>query len=183
MRVTSEQIAAFAAFADKIVSLGGAQGQVIHSADGVKVVLGKPYVIKPGYHSLPHHDTVAHSAYIHYAGPADPITGADMWSEQTVEELTRAREVIVERGWVQGALMRPGGVCLAGAVIVARSGRSDRRYRVLLAVLTAFLAEQKGWRHTGAVVSWNDDKERTRDEVLDLLHECAIWVKGKIDNG
>ena len=90
-----------------------------------------------------------------------------------VQVLTRARDLI-RRGWTQGQNQRDfmgrKCYCLTGAVFAANPSSAPhttyvraRAIRVLHSTLRNILG------HDRAVWAWNDQKERTQAEVLDLL--------------
>jgi hypothetical protein len=133
-----------------------------------------------GYQITPQHNHWAYGTGV----PQPPaITDAEKFCEQTVAELARAKEILIERGWVQGMLMSPDGYCLLGSVDAA-TGSHSHRAQVVREVLEEFLRHDDKIRSSASgVAGWNDHPQRTQAEVLDALHRAALWVKGKISDG
>lgn len=80
----------------------------------------------------------------------------------TPEILTKAAEVIDERGWFQGASQDPLG-----------TDRTDADYDADIATETfddRWLIPRYG---DIDVVDWNDAQERTAEQVTTALRECA----------
>ncbi len=99
------------------------------------------------------------------------------------EVFARAREIIEERGWTQRKVVDDDGcVCLDGAVRLACGGREERgrdcmRYIHLPDIgdhPEYYRARKQLTSHLGGGFEyWNDEPERTVDEVLELLNELA----------
>ena len=93
----------------------------------------------------------------------------------------RAATLIEQRGWCQGAYANGDGFCLAGAVFMAFGIEAD---------LDAWTGEAEdaidavaGWLNpewdddresVEVLADWNDNPERTRDEVIALLRGQAV---------
>jgi hypothetical protein len=105
----------------------------------------------------------------------------EMFTEQTVDELGRIRDTIIERGWIQGNARTADGVCLLGG-IGETVGWHTRRQAVLAALLETYLGHLVGLGRID-IPAWNDSPVRTVGEVIKVLDDCIVWVKGKIDNG
>jgi hypothetical protein len=91
-------------------------------------------------------------------------------SISVAEHLTLAARVIEIRGWTQRTLQDArGGVCILGAqTILVRLGYGDRA----LAVRAGdWLTRQLGSANT--YWQWQDNRWRTREQVLDLLTTAA----------
>lgn len=120
-------------------------------------------------------------------------------SEPTKAEIAdcidAAHDVMLERGWARGILVHPetGGVCVLGAISVARNMRSH-----FSAIPYHYPQHQKDALADGAIAAlnsaagivstlplfgcepvevWNDELERTEDEVFDLLRNTAKQVR------
>jgi hypothetical protein len=96
--------------------------------------------------------------------------------EATVEVLRAAREYLFEHGWMQGEYEDEGGqVCLEGAcrkplgLPTRASDDPDENDDETWAA--AFNAEAAISRTLGipGVVTWNDDHDRTFDEVINAI--------------
>ena len=88
---------------------------------------------------------------------------------ETGKVLLRARDILLERGWVQGVSGAPGGPrCVGGAM----SEASDSGHAV--ETFTRFVTSV-GIR-LGGVAPWNDAPGRTREEVVLALERAAYQV-------
>lgn len=94
--------------------------------------------------------------------------------------LDRARMVIEQVGWTQG-LMRgeDGGVCLLKALtLTAESDGVDYAESTTyvagtyLDLMVHVVTGRPGW-----FLGWNDEPDRTRDEVLALVREAAAFAR------
>lgn len=104
-------------------------------------------------------------------------TDAEIFSQETVDDLAETRRQIMQRGWIQGVLVGYFGVCLLGGLAAAQPVL--RRQRAASVALQRYLT-RKGWRYS--VAQWNDADGRTVGEVLDVVEQAAAWVKGKIND-
>ncbi len=119
-----------------------------------------------------------------FVPPSARVTDAEVYCERTAQEVSRMREIIMERGWVQHTLFKEGRVCLLGAASVLAGDleydEGFRRRKAVTTALTRYLAQQGLLDpYTGSLPQWNDAKGRTVGEVLDMLEQAAIWVKEK----
>ena len=82
----------------------------------------------------------------------------------------KAIDVLKERGWHQGQEQGPdGSVCLLGAVGVACTGNAYMWGRENYHLVSQTLGLTR-------VGSWNDDPERTEEDViLALKHAAEAW--------
>ena len=89
------------------------------------------------------------------------------------ELLDAAADCIERLGWTQGRMRDECGVCLWGAIRTASEALNEcsviarfLEYRVvhrLSAMATGYLA----------LAAWNDEPDRTKQQVLDLLRKAA----------
>jgi hypothetical protein len=84
--------------------------------------------------------------------------------------LLRAAELLERDGWCQGALVKNGAFCAMGALHKA-TDRDRKAYMSSLYRLMAFLGQHHGG--TRNIIDWNDQPERTADEVIDALRAAA----------
>lgn len=97
------------------------------------------------------------------------------------EVLSRARDVLAERGWHQGGYTnrRTGAVCLYGAVNVARgvavnSAEPESR-RLASLVLVA-----DGFDDPLNIGGWNDAPERTYEDVIFALKHAEELAAAEV---
>jgi hypothetical protein len=102
----------------------------------------------------------------------------------TPEILTKAIDVIEERGWYQGASVDPDGtgVCAVVAMCVAAGLPPDTLVmngdRVGAMSVLAAAGELELFLDLGLpATQWNDEFVDTRDEVITALRECAAELK------
>lgn len=105
-----------------------------------------------------------------------------------VEVLEGTRRALMLHGWTQGRRMRrDGSMCLSGAITFAVNPRltkawglpeirSERESR-LIAATGAALATHIGAEKPDQLVTWNDQKGRTRPEVLELLQSTVKEIE------
>jgi len=83
--------------------------------------------------------------------------------------LLTAAGVLERCGWTQGqARSLTGALCIGAALAVAADGDEDAELHATVA-----LAELVPWP---SLVEWNDEPERTRDDVVGLLRFAAVAV-------
>ena len=91
---------------------------------------------------------------------------------KTSEVIREARNVLFERGWIQGALERIDGVCLRGAVMTAVRGSylylMDTDVCLVNAAEDIIGTQTGGW----SIPTWNDMGSRTFDEVIEVLDKA-----------
>ena len=95
--------------------------------------------------------------------------------DKTLAALRKAHLRLVTRGWIQGTVRDVNGFCLLGAVaLTARPDGSECMMTQATGVNLAlgYLAEEIGGEPND-ITSWNDDPDRTKDEVIAKL-EAAI---------
>lgn len=100
-------------------------------------------------------------------------------TKQTIKDLTATRQLLIDGGWTQGRRLTPEGEhCLYGALEEVtlggvhrnsweQRGRKINRFSrakdaVKVAIPRSF---DDGW----VIITWNDEPDRTVEEVLDLL--------------
>lgn len=106
-----------------------------------------------------------------------------MNTEEVVDLLNEMKTQLFEYGWCQGTIQdrETGNVCLMGALTLAlrknKNWETDKfsKIRDLLAV-SAGTADENG---RGAISKWNDEKERTFGDVVSLIDDTIITVKGR----
>lgn len=114
---------------------------------------------------------------------------------QTLKVLVRAKEILEEKEWIQGALVSDEhsnhydslcevpddfeicGVCLGGALDLASRDTGYPAQSSYLALQRRIVAKHSAsfW----GVPSWNDRPERTKEEVLVLLDEAIDSLQSK----
>ena len=116
----------------------------------------------------------------------------------TVEILKRARQRIVDQGWLQGGFVEPGDqtgpCCASGAVLLDEpsviTGFASYGLTALcrhpeldeaLTALTVRIGGPEQWNGyaggyeacpVGVLAQWNDNEDRVVDDVLDLYDEA-----------
>lgn len=111
----------------------------------------------------------------------DPNTGLD----EVGRALMSAYNILKERGHAKHALETPDGrVCLVGAVNMATTGRPGPSYFMRPSVEELKLnakcmdkLEKQSGMYIYGLVAWNNDPERTQDEVLKLFYDVAQTCK------
>jgi hypothetical protein len=102
-----------------------------------------------------------------------------------VEVLTKAKDVLKERGWTQGRYVEDmctgeGPVCLFGAINTVVMGDpridvSNEETRELRLLVQAVNYETSEYLEYGAeVADWNDDPERTVFDVERVLDRAIV---------
>jgi len=89
----------------------------------------------------------------------------------------------IERGWTQGELARdkqgnavrpedPNAVCwcVEGAIKAAGCNEKWRQIKEVLKEHGSFPAYR-----------WNDDSDRTKEEVLEMLDKCATYLRNQTE--
>lgn len=99
----------------------------------------------------------------------------DTGNNDTVEKLLRAKQLLIERGWVQYTFcnQQNGAHCLGGAIIASQLGQAqivDREGTALLEQAAELLGFYEG---TGELFRWNDTVGRTINDVIERL-DAAI---------
>jgi hypothetical protein len=89
----------------------------------------------------------------------------------------KAIEVLEEKGWVQGALVREEGVCAVGALRIAAGEQIPfLKWSRESNTVVSFISKMVPGREPGqlAVLSgWNDKSDRTFDDVIHLLKQAS----------
>lgn len=80
----------------------------------------------------------------------------------TIIDTTPAAEYIETHGWTQGAMKRDGAVCLTGALRECDLKPGD------------WLIARAVYLDNGHAEVWNDDIERTKQEVIDYLRSHPV---------
>lgn len=99
--------------------------------------------------------------------------------------LRQSADVIEDRGWKQGTMgEKKRGFCTVGAIFFTQSGSFKQTPVSILACdeLSRWLGEN-GYvttpagsyseSHQGRVMQWNDEKNRSKDEVVSVLRKAA----------
>lgn len=106
----------------------------------------------------------------------------------TVEELQKMKDVLMEKGWCQGALIHggDGSVCLLGAhnivvhgVVVPAQLSSHLWYQGPTAEALQNELVKGDWLGYSAVSQFNDWPGRTFNEVLGLIDSAILTEKEK----
>ena len=84
--------------------------------------------------------------------------------------LNAAADYIEEHGWCQYALVMSGRVCMLGAVNAAICGDPAGGGDMLPFEVTDMLHRATG---SASLSSWNDARERTKEQVVRALREAA----------
>lgn len=102
--------------------------------------------------------------------------------DSIAQTLIQAKERLVNEGWIKDALHTDEGYCLVGAV--RPSGYLDRQ--LAFDLLNQVIKEQYPGEHVLYTVAgksdvsfggWNDDKSRTKDEVLAVLDKAILLAE------
>lgn len=94
------------------------------------------------------------------------------YDKRLADELLRAADLLVKDGWCQGYHQRADGArCVSRAL--DHAGNS-------LAARLAF-TDYLGGSHKVSLWSWNDASNRTADEVISALRDCATRLMGESD--
>jgi hypothetical protein len=103
-----------------------------------------------------------------------------MKHEQWRFDLLKAAQLIREYGLQQCHLEGPNGYCILGAILGALSTFDDD-YKAVVSRVAAHLRADHQWRLCASgyennyfyISQWNDQPERTAQEVIDLLERTA----------
>jgi len=115
------------------------------------------------------------------------------------DALMRAAEV-VETGWTQCELARDASGmeckpsdstavcwCAEGALRRVFRGSADQdAYSVAFSRLhdaAAAKLRAAGRWHVAALAVWNDDEDRTADQVATMMRECAVALRSEVSSG
>lgn len=104
---------------------------------------------------------------------------SEIFSEQTAQDITRLREIVLECGWIQHNFRDEDGVCILGGVIVVADGAWLRHFAMEQAILRYLIAHDLISYYGGSIAQYNDAPGRTVGEVLAVLERIAVWVKEK----
>ena len=88
------------------------------------------------------------------------------------EVLSKARDVLAEKGWCQGRLVDEGAVCLAGGVKVAAGFHLDDIHWLDAPVMRGVFVALAAAIGSDSVVTWNDDPSRTYEDVVLALKQA-----------
>lgn len=87
--------------------------------------------------------------------------------------IARARELLKERGWVQGTLRSKNGYCTIGALHAAsKELKGGHNRRKALEIVAQVAARRRGHRYFSSetdIWRYNDESGRKKAEVLSLL--------------
>jgi len=93
--------------------------------------------------------------------------------KQSVEEvLTKAKELILDKGWIQGEARSPEGFCTLGAVMEVST--FDSSWNIKVAAVETYLEKVTG---ADFIPGWNDEETRTLNEVIDAFDRALILAK------
>lgn len=98
-----------------------------------------------------------------------------------IDVLRRARTLIETRGWVQEAYENSEGCCLDGALMIASDypdtlfdSRATASYHVARELVREEIRDMTG---VGDIIGWNDDPDRTKDDVTEVLDTVIAEVE------
>lgn len=95
----------------------------------------------------------------------------------SVKILQRMKENLMERGWLQGALVNEcGNVCLSGSMMTLPEYKDE--IRETQAATEAVLAINQ--QIVCSIPDWNDAPGRTFNDVIDLLDGLIISEKERL---
>lgn len=111
--------------------------------------------------------------------------------EQTIADLRGARAAIVEHGWTQGTLIRRGKLCSVGGILAVcgmDAKQSDftgidwSRVRAARQAISDCVGcgELVPGDTFDGVPEWNDQKDRTVDDVLNAFEKAAIQLEERV---
>ena len=98
------------------------------------------------------------------------------------EVLSKARDVLAERGWGQGELVGPSGaVCLMEALFRADEKVlvAEERWPVINAVEVAVGIPASTWHDGTDLPRWNDAPERTYEDVQKALKDAQYLLESR----
>lgn len=92
------------------------------------------------------------------------------------EMLIESRKVLLKDGWIQGQFHKDGGHCVIGAAYAARDRNLSLDFNPNEA--DKFLCDFiRDYANFDDVANWNDEPERTYEEVLWMLDEAIDDAK------
>jgi hypothetical protein len=97
---------------------------------------------------------------------------------EVADLLDGAADIIERDGWCQKALERDGAVCALGALNKAALGDA---YGLLSSHPNGLLAFGALFRRVGMLHLWNNEPERTKQEVLDEFRKAAKHERAAAD--
>lgn len=104
--------------------------------------------------------------------------------DQVADLLDSAADLLLVSGWHQGsAVSRTGARCLVSATGWSAIAPSvEYRYRIreqrhIIVAARAALCAHLGLSRPDQLITWNDSRQRTFDEVLDALRDTAKRVR------
>lgn len=109
--------------------------------------------------------------------------------QQIADDLRAAAGLIEVHGWQQGMAENPdtGALCLLGAIgkacancsdlAYAREGSSPRFDRAAFMVSHAVREVDPRRAHVSWLPGWNDDRSRTKEDVIAVLEKAAAKVE------
>lgn len=108
-------------------------------------------------------------------------------SEQVVDALLELGELMERRPWCQRVLHSPstGAICLKGGIRLTAYGvlypgvRRAEEYRLAMEIEEALFRCLPAMNYS--LPSWNDQPDRTKQEVLDLIQTAAKAEMKKLD--
>jgi hypothetical protein len=102
-------------------------------------------------------------------------------NSKSTEILTKAADVIETRGWIQGAYAHTDGVCALGAIAVAVGIGTSTAAIITNRKCCKVVEDFERWlglADNADVTGWNDDRDRTAEQVTTALRECAAELAG-----
>ncbi len=104
----------------------------------------------------------------------EPLTEAAM--QYTIENLKSALELLESEGWCQGEMESADGrFCSSGAITKAQCQEeyyTDRNYRLFPYVIFQAVVGMN-------IVNWNDDEDRTYEDVASAFKEAIYELGGQ----
>jgi hypothetical protein len=100
---------------------------------------------------------------------------------ETPEILLKAADVIEARGWIQGAYAHTDGVCALGAIAVAVGIGTSTAAIITNRTCCKVVEDFERWlglADNADVTGWNDEDDRTAEQVTAVLRECAAALTG-----
>ena len=88
------------------------------------------------------------------------------------EILRKAADLIEEEGHCKGGLKRDGRYCALGALAMAATGDVKNLVSPATRALSRYI-DPEGGGLSSQITNWNDNKERTADEVINALRVVA----------
>lgn len=94
---------------------------------------------------------------------------------QMARDFRASADYLRAHGWQQGAFGKPEGPrCMAGSILSVTGKSCVALDRIYVATL-GFNVD--GWEGPGQMGTWNDEPERTLEEVLDRLESTALALE------